>query len=232
MEESNITQIDKEVLITRKLNFYVREEAGYDPTVTDRIVIREMFDENVYQVFSKDVYNGTVLDIGANIGAFSVFASILGAKHVIAYEPEDENGQMFKQNIEVNNLTNISLRPNAVSNKDEEFEIYKAQGATKRTEYAGEIDVPKQKVKAIDINKILDELDEVAVLKIDCEGAEWDILSAISPDNMKKLVYITGEFHKTTPEIYGALMSKLSLTHNTHAFGHFDQGGQIYAKRY
>jgi FkbM family methyltransferase len=232
MEESNITKIDKEIPITRKLEFFVREDPGYDSTVTDRIVIREIFEENVYQVSSKDVFNRVVLDVGGNIGAFSIYASVLGAKKVIAYEPEDDNRKQFEDNVNANGLTNIQIRPYAVSGKDEEFEIYKAQGATKRTEYAGEIDVPKQKVKAFNINKIVGELKEIAVWKMDCEGAEYDILDAITDDNLKKIKYLTLEFHSTSEERYGRVLAKLSLTHNVHVFGHFNQGGQLYARRY
>ena len=233
MEE--LTKIEQDKPINRKLFFFIRETPGYYENITDQIVIREIFDENVYQLTTKDVCDGIVLDIGANVGIFSIYASLLGAKKVIAYEPEEDNGIILKKNVEANNLTNIELRPFAVSSKEETFEIYKSQGATKRIDYAPGVDWPKQTVKAQNINKILGELKEVAVMKLDCEGAEYDILAGATSENLKKCAYIVVEFHNfpnTTAEIYGAMMAKLSLTHNVHVFGQFDQGGQLYARRY
>jgi len=120
----------------------------------------------------------------------------------------------------------------AVSDKECQFEIYKSQAASKKVEYAGDIDCPKQKVRAAGINDILDEYDEIAVLKIDCEGEEYKIFQAMSLDNLKKIAYITGEFHKADQQTYGELLAKLSLTHNIHIFGQHDLGGNFYARRY
>jgi FkbM family methyltransferase len=227
MDKSDITKIEHE-----GLTFFVRNTPGYDITVTDRIVIREIFEENVYQVGVDDLMDGTVLDIGGNVGVFSILAAVLGAKRVIAFEPEDDNAEIFRMNLEANKLTNIELNHKAVAGEDKEFEIYKAQGATKRVEFAKNLKVPTQKVKAVGINKILDELDEVAVLKIDCEGGEYDIFNGISVENLKKIRYITAEFHKASATTYGKLLAKLSFTHNIHVFGAHNFGGQLYARRY
>lgn len=232
MDKSKITQIEKEVTINRKLRFNARQYAGYDNTVTDEVVIKEMFDENVYQVSARDVADGIVIDIGGNVGMFSVYASILGAKKIVAFEPEEDNQDMFSENVRLNNLANVELYPFAVSGQKTEFEIYKSQAASKKVEYAGEIDCPKQKVEAVGINDILNRYNEIAVLKIDCEGEEYNIFKAINSDNIKKIVYITGEFHKTSQEEYGEFMARLSLTHNVHIFGQYDLGGNFYARKY
>jgi FkbM family methyltransferase len=227
MDKSDITKIEHE-----GLTFFVRNTPGYDVTVTDRIVIREIFEENVYQVGNDDVLDGTVVDIGGNVGVFSIYAAALGAKRVLAFEPEDDNAEIFRMNLEANETDNVELNHVAVAGEDKEFEIYKAQGATKRIEFAKNLKVPTQKVKAVSINKIMDELDEVAVLKIDCEGGEYDIFEGITIENLKKIRYITGEFHKASAAAYGKLLAKLSFTHNIHVFGAHDYGGQLYARRY
>jgi FkbM family methyltransferase len=223
---------EKEINISRKLVFNVRENPGYDPTVTDKIVIREIFDDNVYQVFPDDIRDGIIVDIGGNVGMFSIYCSLFGAKEIHAFEPEDENRHIFEQNVEANHIKNITIYPFAVSDKSEKFEIYKAQAVTKRTDYCEPIDVPRQMVEAFGINSILAGIDEVAILKIDCEGGEYPIFKGITLENLKKIKFITGEFHKSTEEEYGTMLAKLSLTHNVHVFGQHDKGGQIYAKRY
>jgi FkbM family methyltransferase len=233
MEKSKITKEEYELEPFGKLQFFIRETPGdLKDNITDRIVIREIFEENVYQMEAKDVEGGIVLDIGANVGMFSIYASLLGAKQVISYEPEDDNGEIFKKNIKANGIENIELRQFAVSSKNETIEIYKSQAASKRIEYVGESNCPKQTVKAVSINDILNALEEVAVLKIDCEWAEYGIFETISQENMKKLAYITAEFHDTDAKTFGLLIAKLSLTHNIHTIGRYNGGGQIYARRY
>lgn len=233
MGKYKITKEEHEIEPFGKLQFYIRETPGdLKDNITDRIVIREIFEENVYQTEAKDVEGGIVLDIGANVGMFSIRASLLGAKQVISYEPEEENGEIFKKNIKANGIENIDLRQFAVSSKNETIEIYKSQAASKRVEYVGETNCPKQTVKAISINDILDPLEEIAVLKIDCEWSEYDIFAGITEDNLRKIAYITAEFHDTDAETFGALIAKLSLTHNIHTIGRYNGGGQIYARRY
>ena len=51
-----------------------------------------------------EVKNKIVLDIGANVGDSSILFSRLGAKKVIALEPQIEFFNMCKKNIELNNL--------------------------------------------------------------------------------------------------------------------------------
>src|SRR5262245_25155027 len=71
------------------------------PDSTDASVIREIWEENVYHLAPGDfAHAGVAVDIGANIGAFALRAALLGAHRVIAYEPEDENFEYLRKNIE------------------------------------------------------------------------------------------------------------------------------------
>lgn len=91
--------------------FDIREE--YD---TDEIVIREIWDENVYEVNSGrfDV-EGITVDIGANIGAFAILAAHHGSR-VLAVEPEPHSLDAMINNISINSLdSRITVAPFAVS---------------------------------------------------------------------------------------------------------------------
>jgi len=101
------------------------------------------------------------------------------------------------------------LHENAVSNKNETIEIYKSQAASKRVDLAGKMSCPKQTVEAISINDILDPLEEVAVLKIDCEWSEYDILPATLREEYEKDVPIYHRWNSTirTRSISEALIS-------------------------
>ena len=83
--------------------FDIRED--YD---TDIVVVKEMFEENVYEIhgWHFDDSDGVVVDIGANIGSFSIQAAYIGAKKIFAIEPEPHNLKALKNNVSLNNLEN------------------------------------------------------------------------------------------------------------------------------
>ena len=216
------------------LNFLGREESGYDKTVTDEIVLKEIFLENVYQVFEGDILDtGIVIDLGANIGAFSIYMASMGAK-VYGYEPEKENFDMYKKNVEANGLSQIiSCNNSAVSNFTGTDELMGSQGAAFLSGAKPHINLPSQTVNTITLASVFadNNIPYCDILKIDTEGSEYKILDCDS-DVINKAKYITMEFHATDEITFGKMIAKLSLTHNTHIVGRFNYGGNIYAKRY
>ena len=69
---------------------------GRDDSKTDAVVVREIWCENVYEVFDGDLSDtGIVVDLGANIGAFTLYAAALGAKKVIAVERKTKTSKCW-----------------------------------------------------------------------------------------------------------------------------------------
>lgn len=94
-----------------EISFDLRDEYK-----TDSIVIKEVWEENVYEI-NMTHFNrgGVVVDIGANIGSFSIYAANFGAK-VFAVEPEPHNLEYLKKNIDLNNMQDkIIVCPYGVS---------------------------------------------------------------------------------------------------------------------
>ena len=70
-------------------------------------------------VVTKEIQPGdTVLDLGANIGYFTLlFAKLVGNNGIVfAFEPEPQNIALLTKNIKINNYKNVTLVPKAVSN--------------------------------------------------------------------------------------------------------------------
>jgi len=70
------------------------------------------WDEDIYQsVFSENEYmienfaGATVVDIGAHVGCFSVLAHNGGARSVYAFEPNEDNFKLLKQNSQGTSIT-------------------------------------------------------------------------------------------------------------------------------
>lgn len=137
-----------------------------------------------------------VLDIGMNIGAFAVMAAHKGGK-VIGYEPEPETYAIAVENFKNNNLEGITHMA-GVSGLDGEALLYldipernySGFNTTVKEGLQGE-DFEREaiKIKLLGINKILEEYKPNKI-KIDAEGAEWDIIMAVHDwYNAEKLVF-------------------------------------------
>ena len=225
-----------------KLKFDVREETGYDVTVSDQIVINEMFDENVYDIHDGAFEdNKIMLDIGANIGASGILAWTKTARTVLAYEPEKHNYEQLLKNIELNGLQDVIIPIKmAVSNQTGTTEIFDGQGGSFITGAKGvskalrdKVPSEKETVKTTTLNAILKDIPEIALLKMDCEGGEYKIIDGASIDTLRKCKRIVMEYHQTDELTFGLMLAKLSLVFNMRVFGHYDKdGGQIDGSRY
>jgi FkbM family methyltransferase len=242
------TTMDKQIEVVhgeRLYKFVTRTETGYDVTVTDEIVIREIFEENVYQVFDGHFAEnaGVAVDIGANIGAFSIYAAALGAKTVYAFEPDVLNFEVLRANISANRLGSVIHAHNlAIAGTEGTAELVQGQGASflrdvRRLTPAAQAmadKAPVVQVQAVTLEQAFEAngIEECDVLKIDCEGSEYGLIAAAPVEILSRVKYLTMEFHSASEEDFGRMIARLSLTHNIHIFGRHDMGGQLYGRCY
>jgi FkbM family methyltransferase len=79
------------------------------------------------QVVMREVKAGdTVLDIGANIGYYTLhFAQLVGEQgHVFAFEPDPDNFVLLAKNVEINGYRNVTLIPKAVAHQSGPLKLY------------------------------------------------------------------------------------------------------------
>ena len=197
---------------------------------TDEIVIREIWEENVYEVEDWR-YNigGVVVDIGANIGSFSIYSAYRGAE-VYAIEPEPHNLEALKNNIAINNMQEkIHVLPYAIGDHKGTVVISdEGGGSTIMDDNIG------SEVELMSFDSVFElyRLQEVDILKIDVEGAEVEIILGASKDNLQKCKYITMEFDIRTGNRMGDMVQKLSETHHVRTMGSWERGGMIWAWLY
>ncbi len=133
--------------------------------------IDDVFSDYRFNDIRKD---DIVLDIGANVGAFSLFVSRM-VKHVYAVEPMLTD--ILKQNISLNKADNITVLDEALGK--------------------GMLEIPWVGCKPRKImGKSLGDLIKVCgghvdFLKMDCEGAEW----CIEPYELAGIRRIEAEIH-------------------------------------
>lgn len=132
----------------------------------------------------------TFVDIGANIGYFSLLASrLVGRKGtVVSIEASPFIFGTFEDMIALNGATNIRAVNVAVSDREGTLPIYLADksniGATTTTPHRVDGGTPKTfecEVSAKPIDRILtsDEIASARLVKIDVEGAEVEVLKTI-----------------------------------------------------
>lgn len=143
-------------------------------------VVREIWDQRVYADGLAGVRSGdTVIDVGAHGGFFAVLAaSKVGSRgRVLAIEPEGENVALLRENLRRNRCTNVRVVRAAASRRGGVARLTLAPGLTghslhaRRSPYASS-------VRTVTLDRLAqrERLLEVALLKIDAEAAELDIL--------------------------------------------------------
>lgn len=187
-------------------NFYF-----YDSIIsyTTNIVSSEIEQYNFDKINFKE--GDIVIDIGANVGMVSIY---LAKKYpflkIYAFEPIKQNYENLLRNIEINNIPNgvITAENFAITKDRRNIEIVSPldnTGASSSiiernlTEITSNINV---NIKSITFDDIFEKfnIDKCKLLKIDCEGSEYEILYSASENNLKKCDNMRAEFHGNKEE--------------------------------
>jgi len=151
-----------------------------------------IFGSEDYKILKPE--NEIVVDIGANIGDSSIYFALNRAKHVIALEPYPSTFNLAVQNIKVNNLNDKITILNSGYGKASE--IVKVDEKMSDTGTAILVSSNEGKeVKLYSLEMLINEFGiQEALLKMDCEGCEYNILNE-DDIVLKKFKRIVLEFH-------------------------------------
>jgi FkbM family methyltransferase len=148
----------------------------------DEIWAFRKYDEFGYRVAPGEV----VVDIGGNIGTFSVYAaSVCKASRVIAFEPFPENYKMLLKNVEQNKLDMVTCVNEAVagSRGARTLQLDSADSGS-HSLVKGASSGRTVEVQCCTLDDTFERfsLKKIDYLKVDCEGSEYEIL-----ENAKRL---------------------------------------------
>lgn len=157
----------------KKLPFFIR------PLILSDIVMTSpVWEPYVQKIFILEK-NDIMIDVGAHIGTYTIpIASQIGKSgKVLAFEPNPKNSMVLRKNIELNNLNNIIMFENAVSNKNEISSLTLSDDPM----LSMIIDNGKGediKIECVTLDSVYEKLklEKVDWLKIDAEGSEIKVM--------------------------------------------------------
>lgn len=145
-----------------------------------------MFGLDEIAVFSYYIKNKSrykrVLDIGANLGIHSIILAKLGCE-VTAFEPDPDTAKLLERNIKLNALNNVSIEVAAVSDINGAARFCRVINNKAGSHLAGMKADPYGPLDYFDVSvKSIEEYFSLAdYIKIDAEGSEAKIITAIEP---------------------------------------------------
>lgn len=178
------------------LSFYYKARFSMFHTYPD-IFVREIYK------FRQQSQMPVVIDCGANIGlSVLYFARYYPHAKIIAYEPDEQNIAILKKNIEENfpHNENIELRQNAVWIEDTDISFF-ANGTESSSIVTDLGNAKSVTVKAVRLKSVLQQFTAVDFLKIDIEGAEYEVVKD-SASELSRVNNMFLEYHGTADETY------------------------------
>ena len=196
-----------------------------------KFLVREIFHRRRYHRPGFEIgLDDTVIDIGANMGLFSLWAAPQ-ARHgrVIAVEPTAAI-DVLEHSARLNLLSHVTPLKAAIGRDGETIELEHYPGfnivthqhgwrpaaitrAAVRLLY-GRAGVEPVRVAApcVSLGTLMDEheIDSVNFLKVDCEGAEYEMFRELAPRHWSRIERIAMEFHELHPgHRHGELVTML-----------------------
>ena len=190
-----IFEIDIRESIERK-TYFIRE---YEKKRMDQL-----------HFFSKKINSEILIDIGANIGFYSIL-SAHRFKQIYSFEPNERNFKVLKKNIENNKLKNIKIlnfglgemEEVLIGNSNTKGELFQTSGFT--------IDKDNTKGERVVVKKgddVLQIKHKTLTIKIDVEGFEFFVLKGLKNILIKNSCILQIEiWEKNNDEVHKFLKS-------------------------
>lgn len=169
---------------------------------------KEVFVDGVYNFYPTSKKPIKLIDIGANIGLASLdFLSRLNVREMHLYEPMSQTINCAKQNFHYNDTSNLHIlefNDFGLSNAPKKFDVeysYKYNGSVgvSGLDTDQKHDVVTQTMQVENVTDVFNKLNfnnTFNIMKIDCEGSEYDILNElIRTQDINKFDYIVIEWH-------------------------------------
>jgi FkbM family methyltransferase len=166
--------------------------------------VKETFLDRFYEKFGTVIGDGwTVIDIGGGIGDFSIYVAAQHPTNIVyTFEPTPQSFSLLQENLRLNNVKNVTVYPEAVWAQNEDLIINTSIGEpaqyTSQPVEIGSVSKENLIVRGISLQDAFDltGLANCNLLKMDCEGAEYNILFNTPDKILNRIERIVLEYHE------------------------------------
>ena len=193
----------KKVTVELRSGAIISMRSSVNRNNTDLTVLAENLFQDQYRLKHIVRDEMVVVDIGAHIGIFAVACSSLCRNaRVYSYEPERSNYALLEENARQNPALGIQPSNKAVTGTEGSGKLFLSEGNSSGHSILGNKS-NFQEVECTTLGDILASLpvDRINLLKIDCEGSEYEILFNTEKKVLQRIDRIVMETHQinTTP---------------------------------
>jgi FkbM family methyltransferase len=166
--------------------------------------IKETFFDQFYTRYGVPIQNGwVVMDIGAGIGDYAIYAAYENEGVVVyAYEPFPESFELLLGNLTLNSIESVHIFRMAVWGHTGTLRLDFSAGeplqiSSREPSEDGQAGDAFY-VDAITLADAIDNshIDKVDLLKMDCEGGEYEILLTAPAETLARIDRIIMEYHE------------------------------------
>ena len=169
------------------------------PTDSAAFLFLEIFANGCYREGLPATVDGDVIDVGANIGAVTLdFAMRYPTTTVHAYEPDPVICQVLANNVAANGLSaRVKVWNEAVAGSAGTLRLWRGDGSIVSSAFLPmDRRIESTDVPAVTIQTAVGRTSgRIGVLKLDCEGAEAEILESAGAA-LEAVEHLVAEFHR------------------------------------
>jgi FkbM family methyltransferase len=209
--------LGRRIYRTYVVKFDEKTRMAVRPLGGDLAIAEEVLISRVYEKEGRPKPGDTVIDAGANIGAFSVeVGELVGPEgRVYSFEPASSSFELLKRNIELNGLSNVT--PNRCGLGEEEGELmlnlYDQHGGNTllptRNDKRRVVGKERVRIRTVDSFVKESEVGRVDFLKVDTEGFELPVLKGAKETLLRDHPRIAGEAHPRFSDSAETILSYL-----------------------
>jgi FkbM family methyltransferase len=190
---------------TRTLTLNKKEITAQIRSEADESVFEEIFIDRDYKLLDPAITKAKtlILDIGAHTGYFAIYASALNpTTQILSFEPELSNFKLLKENLKQNRIHNAKAKNLAVAGKEGTRTLILSEDSHNHSLIEEAANNPKETItiQTTTLDKILSNATTCDLVKMDVEGAEYEILAATQPETFAKIKTLFIEYHEFTPD--------------------------------